>query len=164
MVYLHMRRLVGPHRDLDDLVQKGLIATYDALPRFRQEAKLSTFVRAICHRVWMKHLRWSNRWFRRFVLSRDGHVPEEAMCHGLASDRLLERERLRHLYDGLEKVTEKRRAVVILHDLEGMELEEIAEIVQAPVATVRTRLRDGRVALRKILENDPYFANAEAPK
>lgn len=160
-VFLHMRRFAGPHRDFDDLVQKGLIAVFEALPSFRGEARLSTFVAAICYRTWLKHLRWSGRWLRRFALTPDGTLPDPSdLGHRqtLPSEVLLDRERWRRLYQGLEGVTEKRRAVIVLHDLEGLELEEIAAIVGAPLATVRTRLRDGRKALRRILAEDPYFA------
>jgi RNA polymerase sigma-70 factor, ECF subfamily len=161
MVYSSMRRLAGPHQDFDDLVQKGMLEVFQALPRFRGEAKWNTFVYAICYRVWTKHLRWSGRFLRRFLLSADGSVPEQTCERSFPSEVIVAKERWSRLYAGLEAVSPKRRAVLVLHDLEGVDLEEIAEIVGCGVATVRTRLRDGRQALRKVLEADPKFSVGE---
>lgn len=158
LIVTQMRRLAGPHRDFDDLVQKGWLEVNSALPRFRGEARLSTFVAAICYRVWSKHLRWSSRFFRRFLTSSDGCLPELADGRDPAPLTLERREEWRHLYAALDRITEKRRTVVILHDLQGLELEEIAGIVECGVTTVRTRLRDGRKALAEALREDPYFS------
>jgi DNA-directed RNA polymerase specialized sigma24 family protein len=47
--------------------------------------------------------------------------------------------------------------VVVLHDLEGFTVDEVAQIVEALPRAVRSRLRDGRRALAEILSRDPYF-------
>ncbi len=66
-------------------------------------------------------------------------------------------ERYRRLYGALEQVSKKRRAVVALHDIAGLGVSEIAQIVDAKEATVRTRLRDGRKKLAQCLKADEYF-------
>ena len=66
-------------------------------------------------------------------------------------------ERAARLRAALERIPPNRRAVVILHDLEGLPLGEVAEIVGANLLTVRSRLRDGRKVLLRELEADPYF-------
>jgi RNA polymerase sigma-70 factor (ECF subfamily) len=67
------------------------------------------------------------------------------------------RERIRSLHTALAAMTEKYRAVVVLHDLEGLGVAEIATIVGCNELTVRSRLRDGRRQLRKLLEADETF-------
>ena len=47
----------------------------------------------------------------------------------------------------------------MLHDLDELEIDEIAVIVGANPLTVRSRLRDGRKLLARALENDPYFGS-----
>ena len=70
------------------------------------------------------------------------------------------RQRLVRLYQALEQVSAKRRAVLVLRDINQLEIREIAAIVQVSEATVRTRLRDGRKKLRSVLERDSFFGDA----
>ena len=74
-------------------------------------------------------------------------------------DVLEARERARRLYRALNQLSPKRRTVVALHDLDGLDVEEIAAIVGANVLTVRSRLRDGRRLLAEKLRGDPYFGD-----
>jgi RNA polymerase sigma-70 factor (ECF subfamily) len=104
----------------------------------------------------LKQRRWHRRWLQRFSYVED--IPHVDMADERDSGQLLEeRERARRLRAALERVSPKRRAVVILHDLEELEVEEIAAIVGANEGTVRSRLRDGRKRLAEELERDPYF-------
>lgn len=161
LVLRQMQRLASGHRDFDDLVQKGFLEVLSAQARFRGESRFETFVWSICYRVWMKHLRGSGRWFRRFAFSPDGELPERADEACLASEGVEQRETWRRLDHALGQLSPKRRVVVVLHDLEGLDVEEIAEVISVGHRTVRSRLRDGRKALRRLLENDPYFCPGE---
>jgi RNA polymerase sigma-70 factor (ECF subfamily) len=106
----------------------------------------------------LKRRRFYKRWIRRFAYAED--IGSERLLVETAPDggQLLERrERSERLRAALERVSPKRRAVVILHDLEEIEIVEIAAIVGAKETTVRSRLRDGRKQLAAELEEDPYF-------
>ena len=61
--------------------------------------------------------------------------------------RLQERHVLKKLYSLLEKLSEKKRIVFVLHELEGMSPEQVSEIVNVPVNTVRSRLHAARTEL-----------------
>jgi RNA polymerase sigma-70 factor (ECF subfamily) len=72
-------------------------------------------------------------------------------------------ERVRAFRRLLEKLAEKKRTVFILHELEGLAPNEIANIVGAPVLTVRTRLFYARRELAELLRQEPSLASfAEA--
>jgi RNA polymerase sigma-70 factor (ECF subfamily) len=58
----------------------------------------------------------------------------------------------------LDKITEKKRTVFVLHELEGMAAAEIATVVEAPVLTVRTRLFYARKELADLMRNEPTLA------
>jgi RNA polymerase sigma factor (sigma-70 family) len=154
LVYHQMRTLVGPRPELDDLVQTALEQLLVA--RFEGRCKFTTFTHAVCYRVWMKHLRWKYRWRRVFQLSLGDQVPD-AISGDNPLSKILAQERLQHFYAALDKVSPKRRAVVILRDLGGEDIAAIATIVNANELTVRSRLRDGRKQLCELLQGNVYF-------
>ncbi len=157
LVYRQMRKLAG-RRDVDELAQVAAERVLRSLPTFAGRSALSTWTFRICYLTIRKHDRWYRRWLRRFTLTDDGQVPEIAAAAQASTDeRLLNRERAERLFAALSTLSPKRRAVVVLHDLEGCSVTEIATIVDAQARAVRSRLRDGRKALAQALASDPYF-------
>jgi RNA polymerase sigma-70 factor (ECF subfamily) len=158
LVYRQMHSLAGRARDLDDLVQIAAEQVFRSLSSFEGRSAPSTWTYRICYHTLLKRRRFYQRWLRRFVHAED--VGNERLLVETAPDggQLYERrERVRRLRAALERVSPKRRAVVILHDLEELEIREIAGIVGANELTVRSRLRDGRKQLAAELQSDPYF-------
>jgi RNA polymerase sigma-70 factor, ECF subfamily len=151
LVVRNMRRFAGPHPDFDDLVQKAFMACHGSLATFRGQCQLSTFLYTICYRVWVRHTRWHSRFVKRFHLTDEGILPEQIDPRDPA-ELAIYRQRYAELYSALEKLSPPMRAVVVMHDLDELEIEEIAQIVEANVHTVRSRLRHGRLKLKAILE------------
>jgi RNA polymerase sigma-70 factor (ECF subfamily) len=156
LVYRQMRSLAG-HRDVDELVQVAAEQALRALPSFAGRSKLSTWTFRICYLTVRKHDRWYHRWLRRFTLTDDGELPEPLADADQGEDRLVGEERLGRLRAALDTLSQNRRNVLVLHDLEGLSIDEIVEIVAAQPRAVRSRLRDGRAALARALAGDPYF-------
>lgn len=157
LVYRQIRQLAG-RRDVDELAQVAAEQAIRGLSGFAAQSALSTWTFRICYLTVRKHDRWYRRWLRRFVLTDDGELPEQAAEREAAADnRLVSGERAARLRAALSMLSPKRRAVVVLYDLEGCSVEEIAAIVDAHPRAVRLRLRDGRKALAQILARDPYF-------
>jgi RNA polymerase sigma-70 factor (ECF subfamily) len=71
-------------------------------------------------------------------------------------------ERMRAFQRLLTRLAEKKRVVFVLHELEGLPPSEIADIVGAPVLTVRTRLFYARRELEGMLADEPSLANLRA--
>lgn len=157
LVYSQMRSLAGRAPDLDDLVQAAAEQALRALPAFEGRSALATWTFRVCYHTLLNERRWYKRWLRRFTLTSDGILPDPEDARPGANETLELVERAARLRAALERVSPKRRAVVILHDLEGLPLGKIVEIVGANVLTVRSRLRDGRRRLFSELANDPYF-------
>lgn len=157
-VYRQMRALRPGAKDADDLVQVAVEQVLRALPSFEGRSQLSTWTYRICYLTVLKHDRWYRRWLRRFTLTAAGELPE--MSGGDSPADIFERrERAARLEHALAKLSAKRRTVLVLHDLEGREVDEVAEIVGANARTVRSRLRDARLALARILADDAYFGD-----
>lgn len=160
LVYRQVRKLAG-HREVDELAQAAAEQAIRSLPSFEGRSTLSTWTFRICYLTIRKHDRWYRRWLRRFTLTADGQLPEPPTDAPALDDELARGERIARVRAALQEVSEKQRAVVVLHDLEGLDVGEIAGIVGARPLAVRSRLRDGRKALARVLASDPYFG-AEA--
>jgi RNA polymerase sigma-70 factor (ECF subfamily) len=165
LVYRQMHALAGRSADLNDLAQTAAEQAFRSLSSFEGRSSPSTWTYRVCYFTLLKRRRFYQRWLRRFAYTED--VASERLLVETAPDggELLERrERARRLRAALDRVSPKRRAVVILHDLEELEIAEIAEIVGAKETTVRSRLRDGRKRLAEELHGDPYFGSEACGK
>jgi RNA polymerase sigma-70 factor (ECF subfamily) len=162
LLYRQMRALAGPRQDLDDLVQAAAERTLKALQRFEGRSALSTFTYGIVYRTLIDHQRWYRRFQRRFSLD-SREEPEELTFPRCSETDLCELERARRLYAALDTLPHEKRAALILHDLEGLDVAQVASISGANERTVRSRLRDAHKKLAEILREDPLF-DPEVPK
>jgi RNA polymerase sigma-70 factor (ECF subfamily) len=163
LVYRQMRTLAG-RRDVDDLVQRAAEHAIRGLPSFEGRSQLATWTFRICYLTLKKHERWYRRWLRRFALTEDGELPEAAADGPRGEEAVEKHERLARLRRAMDELSPKRRAVLVLHDIEGLSVDEIASIVRAAPVAVRSRLRDGRKALARLLAGDPYFGEVARGK
>jgi RNA polymerase sigma-70 factor (ECF subfamily) len=157
LLYRQMRTLAGPRPDLDDLVQCAAERLLRALPRFEARSALSTFAYGVAYRTLLGHDRWFRRWQRRFSFAEDDMLPEPVNAGESTEDAAVRAQRSASLHRALAKLPPCKRAVIVLHDLEGMEMKEVALIVDTNERTVRSRLRDGRKRLAELLLADPGF-------
>lgn len=148
-VYGRMRALAGSGAsDLDDMVQIAAEQVFRSLDSFDGRSELTTWIYAICYRVLLRQRRWYRRWQLRFT---SDEPPQVASDDAAPSAELEARERAGQLHAVLARLSDKYRAVVVLHDLEGLSIKDVAAVVGAGELTVRSRLRDGRKQLRKLL-------------
>lgn len=157
-VHRRMRALAGSTaQDLDDLVQLAAEQVFRSLPRFDGRSELLTWVYAVCYRVLLTQRRWYRRFRLRFTFQ---SAEDQTQSHEpLPSAALETRERAQRLHAALAKMSDKYRAVVVLHDLEELNIKEVAQIVGANELTVRSRLRDGRKHLLRLLQADSELAH-----
>jgi RNA polymerase sigma-70 factor (ECF subfamily) len=162
LLYRQLRCLAGPRADLDDIVQAAALRTLKSLGSFEGRSEFSTWTFGVCYRTLLDHDRWYARFSRRFSLGAvngdlDYAAPIEKRSQYDSEARLLEAERALRLYAALDKLPYEKRAVIVLHDLEGLSAPEVAEVIGAKEGTVRSRLRDGRTRLGELLRDDPLF-------
>lgn len=151
-------RFLGHSSEVDDVVQDVFLHVHRSLPRFRGEARFTTWLYRLTANITKMHLR--KRASRPRVV--DVEVPElprHAEPPEAPDDALARQLRIRALYRLLERLSEKKRMVLVLHDLEGMPAAEIAEVVEAPIMTVRTRLFYARRDLYAMFAEEPTLAS-----
>lgn len=156
LLYRQMRTLAGPRADIDDLVQSAAERALRALDRFEGRCSLPTFTYQIAYRTLIDQDRWYRRFRRRFVL--ESQEPQlDVPSFRCSETDLLELERARRLYRALDDLPPAKRAALILHDLEGLDVAEVSAITDTNERTVRSRLRDARKKLLELLGSDKLF-------
>jgi len=149
-----VHRMTGGSPELEDLVQEVFVQVHKSLGGFRRESRLSTWIYRIAINVVLMH--------RRSLRSRPATVegPDDTTVgdEELPDEQLARRRRIAALYRLLDAMSEKKRTVYVLHELEGLSPTEIAKIVGAPVLTVRTRLFYARRTLLAELAREPALA------
>ena len=156
LLYRQMRSLAGPRQDLDDLVQAAAERALKALERFEGRSSVATFTYGIVYRTLIDQQRWYRRFQRRFSLD-SREEPDEVVFPRSSETDLRELERARRLYAALDELPNEKRATLILHDLEGLDVADVAAISGANERTVRSRLRDAHKKLAELLRKDPLF-------
>lgn len=154
LVFRRMHKLSAGSPDFEDLVQLAAEQVFRSLPSFDGRSELETWIYGVCYRVLMSQRRWYWRFRQRFQF--DASVVESNTEGSEPSphDLLQQRQDLALLKRGLSRMSDKYRAVIVLHYFEGLTTEDIANIVQSNELTVRSRLRDGRKQLLKLLGKD----------
>ena len=152
-------RVIGPSADVEDVVQDVFVHVYRSLPRFRGDSKFSTWLYRLTVNVARMHLR-RGRSRPRFADVPVPDAPRDAQPIEMPDQKAEQSERVLALYSLLDSLSEKKRTVLVLHDFEGVPAKEIAEMVEAPVLTVRTRLFYARKELYAAIARDPKLGPA----
>ena len=160
----NLYRVIGDRADLDDLVQEVFVIAFRGLERFRGDARLSTWLYRICVNVALGRIRSRKR--RPPPIG--GIDLEETVSADPNADRpetpqqSLERRRDQEtVYRALEHLAPKKRIVLYLHEIEGLDLKEIAYLVDSNPVTVRTRLFYARREFYKVLAGEPPAPEAD---
>lgn len=137
-------RVVGPSPDLEDLVQESYLQLMRALKGYRGESKVTTFLHRVCVNVGLMHLRTKRR--KPEQPTADDELPDEAAPERDDPERAAQVKQATALVQkALSTMSEEKANVFVYHDLLGLKPEEIAELVDCPVNTVRSRLNRARV-------------------
>lgn len=154
-------RMLGPAQrsEVEDLVQEVFLQVHRSLAEFRGQAKFTTWLYRITLNVALMH--------RRARLSRPQYAEEEqgfttADGAPLPDEQTARNRRVRAFHALLNRLSDKKREVFILHELEGMTPSDISELVGAPVLTVRTRLFYARQELAALIAQDPALESLAA--
>lgn len=156
-----VQRVLGPQRDLiEDVVQDVFIAAFRAIVGFRGDSRLTTWLYRVSVNV---SLQWLARRRRGEVtVGGEGELPD--LPDHLTPDRAAQsRAELKAIYRILDRMSDKKRLVFVLHEIEQLEPREIAAITGAPEVTVRTRLHYARKEFFERASRDPAFGGAEGP-
>jgi RNA polymerase sigma-70 factor, ECF subfamily len=161
-VYGLVYRILNDPADAADTTQEVFLKVFRGIKRFHGEASLKTWIYRIALHEASNQRRW---WFRhkRRETTMESPVGEDAGQgfslketlvdeHDSPFDYAAHEEIRTKVEQELAQVQEPYRTAVVLRDIEGLSYEEIAEILQISLGTVKSRLMRGRFALKKRLE------------
>lgn len=129
-------------QELDDLVQEVFVKIWNGLPKFRQGAKLKTWIYRIAYNSAVDALRRRKAVFEELD---EGTGKKEHKEDWFYRDMLLK---------GLNKLTEEHRGVLVLCCLEELTVEEASEVTHVPVGTIKSRLHHAKANLYEILKKE----------
>ncbi|HKY59823.1 MAG TPA: RNA polymerase sigma factor, partial [Gemmatimonadota bacterium] len=146
------RRYAGSHADADDVLQEAFVKVFQNLAALTQPEAFFPWARRIIVNAALDHLRSRRRTARHETPPPERFAEDYADFRLEAPDQRVER---REFYVRLERAIRslppRQREIVILHDVEGLSTEEVAQRCECPPATVRSNLFYGREKLRAIL-------------
>jgi RNA polymerase sigma-70 factor (ECF subfamily) len=148
VVWRWLTRLLGTDPEREDLAQQIFSDVFDSLDRFRGDARFSTFLYRV---VVNKAVDQLERRRRRGdgkdaaeladAVPDPGHTPEQSAQ---------QRQQVANALELLERIKPKKRVAFLLRVVEGLSLEEVAEVVEASVPTVAQRVRHASMELRAL--------------
>lgn len=146
-----MVHVVGAPEDARDVVQDAFVHAFVKLDTFHQSSAFYTWLYRIAFNVAVTHRR------RRRPTASVEHAREvtgeEPLDPGEGPDgRLEQSERCRQVHDALDQLTEEHRAILVLREIDGCCYETIAEVLDLPIGTVRSRLHRARLQLKELLK------------
>lgn len=143
-VYRLAYRMTGDEGMAQEYAQDAFIRAFDRLSSFRGESALSTWLHSITMSVVLNGLRKVRR---MRACETDLNAASDVSQDRASGDLMLRRR----LHAAIDALGDEHRAVVVLHDVEGLKHQEIGALLGIPVGTSKARLSRARAALREEL-------------
>jgi RNA polymerase sigma-70 factor (ECF subfamily) len=163
-IYALAYRVIGREEDARDVCQETFLRAFRAIGGFKGQAKFSSWLYRIA-------LNLCRDWIRRERRAPTVQVPEGTDLIELAAERtpaepiesLIARHDLgRAVSRAMSVLSDDQRTAIILKEYHGLTFQEIADLLNCPLSTVKTRLYQGLSVLRRELERDSPALAAEA--
>lgn len=151
-IYNLCYRFTGRSEDAEDLTQEVFIKVFKTLKSYDPlQAKFATWVNRIARNHLVDHYRRTRG--DRLTSTLDETISiTDTSPSGQPAGRLESRERREKLQAGLSKLSPDLREAVILRDLQDLDYGEIAQVLEVPEGTVKSRINRGRLELARVLK------------
>ncbi len=155
-LYNTVYRMVGNAEDAQDVVQEAFLNAYQSLGSFKGDSLFFTWL----YRIAINTAISLKRKQRVAISINTGPEqagvsepldPSEASQPGY---HLEQAEQERRIQQALNRLSPEHRAVLVMKDIEGQKYENMAEVLQVPIGTIRSRLHRARLELRELLSKD----------
>jgi RNA polymerase sigma-70 factor (ECF subfamily) len=145
-------RLTRSREDAEDLAQEAIVRAYDAYDRF-DGTNFKAWMLRIVTNLYINRYRQRQRGPQLGSLDDEGMIEPMSIESEIPDRVLFDNTVGAEIEEALAKVPEDFRMAVILSDIEDLSYQEIADVMNVPIGTVRSRIARGRSMLRKSLED-----------
>jgi RNA polymerase sigma-70 factor (ECF subfamily) len=167
-IYALSYQLTGNYADAQDLAQNVFIRAYRALPGFRNEADFGTWLHRIAVNLSIneKRRKKPDVSLDNPVQTDEGEMPRLVASNGDSPEEAYEKKEFSNMVrEALWELSEEHRAVLVLREMQGYSYDEIAQMLDCTLGTVKSRINRARQALKKQIvriaanngRNLPYY-------
>jgi RNA polymerase sigma-70 factor, ECF subfamily len=164
-----LQRLVPSRDDAEDLAQEAFCKAYEKLHTFNRQSRFYTWLFRIATNLALSHRRRG-----RIVRFQSLTAPDDDAREAIAQDQraevarrrepsppaaAMQAETMQRITQAIDELDDEFRLPVVLRDVEGLDYNEIAEVLELPAGTIKSRIHRGRVLLRDklrdLVSNEP---------
>ncbi len=147
--------MVKNEEEAEDLAQEVFVEIFRNISQFNADAKLSTWIYRIAMNKSLEHIRYNKRQ-KRFAWLTSLFGADEDLAHNYSDFyhpgvALENKERSKELYNAIDKLAENQRTAFIMHKLEGLSYQEIADIMQLSLSSVESLMHRAKKRLQDLL-------------
>lgn len=157
-MYAVALRMCANREDAQDCLQEAMLRVYRAISGFKGQSSFSTWVYRITMNTCLDELRKKKNKQNTSLdnLLDQGWAPSDGQ--NLPEKQAMLKETRRQINDAIQQLPEDMRAAVVLRDIHGLAYDEIANVLNANVGTIKSRISRGREKLReKLSKNTELF-------
>ena len=147
-------RLTGHREDAQDLVQEVLLKLYPKCDRLAEVETIAPWLARVLYRQFIDNKRrYATRNLRIVSHNELSADPDQAPAAQASTETLVEGEfNINRIQTALARLSEDHRVIIILHDIEGYTLSEVAEITGVNLGTIKSRRQRSRERLQELLD------------
>lgn len=146
--------------EIEDIAQEVFIKVYKNLDKFHGDSSLYTWIYKIATNLCLDQIKKRKDiiYMDEKLRVNDDEVEFQIPSDEKTQDELYEQKELKQkLEKCIEKLPEKQRAMIVLRDIKGLAYDEIAEILELKLGTVKSQINRARLKLKELLEKDGTF-------
>lgn len=151
-VHATLYRVLGANVDMEDLIQDAFLEIFKALPGFRGEASLGSWIDRVTVRIAYAHIAR-----RRPAPVSLSIVPDVRAPEAGAEERAMGREAARRLYAALDRLEPRQRIAYALNVIDGRSIADVAKAMDATTVLTKVRVWRARKAIEAQARRDPLL-------
>lgn len=146
-VFRYAYGMLGDRMEAEDVSQEAFIRCYASLPRLESEYSFSSWLNRIVSNLCADRLKKRSR---EKTTSTNHEAFDEMEIRDSREQYRVQRLQ-QTIKEAMERLTPDHRQIILLHDVQGFHYDEIAQTLEIPIGTVKSRLHAARLALRSVM-------------